>query len=125
MHIIPTIIAALAGFAAVSASPFRRTTGTVEGDIATIQSDVISLDSKIKSFSGSLLDALSFLTAYESLSSAITTTTADINASTAFSSSESAVLADQIGGLTNDIIVTLGDAVAKVFFESYVLLRCG
>ncbi|KAI3396070.1 hypothetical protein diail_487 [Diaporthe ilicicola] len=91
----------------------RRTAAEIEADIATASSDLTSFDTAINGFTGSLIQALSLLTSYNSLASAITTATSDVTSTGALAASDSATIYTAVSSLTDQITDTLSDATAK------------
>ncbi|KAG6354755.1 hypothetical protein INS49_003836 [Diaporthe citri] len=95
-------------------SPFeRRTPAKIKADIATVSSDLTSFNTAINAFTGSLIQALSLLTSYNNLASAITAATAEVTSTGAIAAADSATIYADVQSLTAQITDTLGDATAK------------
>lgn len=92
----------------------KRTAKVIESDISTVSSDLTTFDNDINKFTGSAIQALSLLSAYETLDSAVNTATSDITSTGTLSSSDSATIYTAVSSLTTQITTTLSDAVAKV-----------
>lgn len=92
----------------------KRTAAEIEADIATVSSDLTSFNTAINAFTGSLIQALSLLTSYNTLASAITAATAEVTDTGALTSAESATIYADVDSLTAQITDTLSDATAKV-----------
>jgi hypothetical protein len=115
MQFSKIVMASLMGLAL--GSPIdRRTAAQVEADIATISSDLTSFNTAINGFTGNLFQALALLTSYNSLASAITTATSQVQSTGALAASDSATIYAAMQSLTAQITDTLGDASAKVGF---------
>lgn len=100
----------------------KRTAAQIESDISTVSSDLTSFDKSINAFTGTLIQALSLLSSYETLSSAVEATTSKVTSTGDLSSSDSATIYSAVESLTTQITDTLSDAVAKVrriFMISY------
>ncbi|KAG8162594.1 hypothetical protein KVR01_008359 [Diaporthe batatas] len=91
----------------------KRTPAQVEADIADISSDLTSFNTAINAFTGSLIQALSLLTSYNNLASAITTATSQVTSTGALAAADSATIYADVQSLTAQITDTLGDATAK------------
>ncbi|KAJ0117407.1 hydrophobic surface binding protein a [Diaporthe amygdali] len=112
MQFSKILITSLFGLAV--ASPIdKRTAAEIETDIATISSDLTSFNTAINAFTGSLLQALSLLTSYNTLASATTTATSEITSTGALAASDSATIYASVSSLTTQISDTLSDATAK------------
>ncbi|KAF3763238.1 hypothetical protein M406DRAFT_356982 [Cryphonectria parasitica EP155] len=91
----------------------KRTAAEIESSIASISTELTTFDNDINAFTGSLLQALALLTAYDSLDSAVTSATSDITSTGALDESDSATIYADVSSLTTQITTTLSDAVAK------------
>lgn len=113
MQLSKIIITSLFGLAL--GSPIdRRTAAEIETDIATVSSDLTSFTTAINAFTGSLLQALSLLTSYNTLASAITAATSEVTSTGALAAADSATIYTSVSSLTTQITDTLSDATAKV-----------
>lgn len=102
-------------FSLALASPItKRTAATVETDIATIVTDLTAFDTAINKFTGTLVTALSVLSAYNTLDTAVNTATADITSTGTLDSTDSATIYAAVSSLTTQIASTLTDANAQV-----------
>lgn len=96
------------------ARPSIRTVATVEADIAGVSTDLTSFDASILAFTGKLTQALALLSAYDTLSSAVQSTTTAVTSNGALDSADSATIYASVTSLTTEIEKTLTDAVAQV-----------
>lgn len=113
MQFSKIVMTSLLGFAL--GSPIdKRTPAEIEADIATVSSDLTSFNTAINAFTGSLLQALSLLTSYNTLSSSIDAATAEITSTGALAAADSATIYADVDSLTAQITDTLSDATAKV-----------
>ncbi|KAJ4387379.1 hypothetical protein N0V93_007970 [Gnomoniopsis smithogilvyi] len=100
-------------FSLAFAGPMKRTAATIESDIATISTDLTSFDASINKFTGTLIQALALLSAYDTLDAAVTTATSDITSTGTLDASDSDTIYTAVSSLTTQIETTLSDAVAK------------
>lgn len=116
MHFPQIALFGLVGVGAVHAAAVldKRTAAQVESDIATVSADLASFDNAIQSFTGSLLQALSLLSAYNTLSSAVEAATAEVTSTGTLASGDSATIYAAVDSLTAQISTTLGDVTDKV-----------
>jgi hypothetical protein len=105
----------LLGLSLVNASPIVKR--SVATDITTITSDVQKLDSDVTSWDGSLLTAIPLLSDVTTIKNDINTAITDTKSSSAFSSSDSTTVTNEIVALQPIIATTLNDLVAKVSFK--------
>lgn len=96
------------------AHPTIRTAAAVESDIAVVAKDLTAFDTSIKAFTGSAIQALNLLSAYNTLATAVETATAAVTSTGALASTDSATIYASTASLTTQITTTLADAVAKV-----------
>jgi hypothetical protein len=113
MHFSKIALFSLIGFA-VAAPLEVRTASQITSDINTVDSDVATFDSDIKSFSGSLLQCFIMLSAYDSLDSAVKTTTSDVKSTGTLNAGDSATVFMSVATMTSDFETFLSDATAKV-----------
>lgn len=92
----------------------RRTAAAIESDLATVSTELTAFDKDINAFTGTLLQALALLSAYDDLADAVTTATSDVTSTGALSATDSATIYATVDSLTTQITTTLSDAVAKV-----------
>lgn len=98
----------------------KRTAAQIEADIATVSADLTSFDNAINKFTGTLLQALSLLSSYNTLSAAVEAATSGVTSTGTLSSTDSATIYADVADLTAQITTTLSDAVAKArFFFSF------
>lgn len=116
MHFPQIALFGLVGVGAVHAAAVldKRTAAQVESDIATVAADLTSFANAIESFTGSLLQALSLLSAYNTLSSAVEAATAEVTSTGALASGDSATIYAAVDSLTAQITTTLGTVTDKV-----------
>lgn len=108
-------ITSLGLFSLALASPIKkRTAATIETDIATISTDLTAFDAAINKFTGTLVTALSVLSAYNTLDAAVNAATADITSTGTLDSADSATIYASLSDLTTQISSTLTDANAQV-----------
>lgn len=111
----------LVGMAVATPVHHKRTAAQIEADIATVSSDLTSFDNSINKFTGTLLQALSLLSSYNTLSSAIEAATSEITSTGTLSSTDSTTIYTDVEDLTAQITTTLSDAVAKASAPSILM----
>ncbi|POS77628.1 hypothetical protein DHEL01_v203992 [Diaporthe helianthi] len=112
MQFSKIVMASLLGLA-LGSPVDKRTPAQVEADIADISSDLASSNRAINAFTGSLFQAFSLLTSYNSLASSITTATGQVTSTGALAAADSATIYADVESLTAQITDTLGDVTAK------------
>jgi hypothetical protein len=111
MQLSKMTLFALVGLA--SAAPVKRSASTIESDISTISSQLSTVDGDVNSFTGSLLQGLVLLTAFDSLQTDVTTATSAITSTGTLSNSDSATIYSDLSALVTKIGTVLTDVTSK------------
>ncbi|PWY87337.1 hypothetical protein BO94DRAFT_585885 [Aspergillus sclerotioniger CBS 115572] len=108
-----SLLAALLAVSATASPIIKRDAATVLSDLETILSDVETLDSVVSSWDGSLLTALTILTDYNNLKSALDTAITDTEATSTLSDSDSSSITSEVQTLGTSIVATLDTIIDK------------
>ncbi|RAK97630.1 cell wall mannoprotein 1 family protein [Aspergillus ibericus CBS 121593] len=109
-----SLLATLLAVSVATASPItKRDASTVLSDLKTILSDVETLESVVSTWDGSLLTALTILTDYNNLKSALDTAITDTAATSALSDSDSSSITSEVQTLGTTIVATLDTIIDK------------
>ncbi|PYI06446.1 hypothetical protein BO78DRAFT_368804 [Aspergillus sclerotiicarbonarius CBS 121057] len=91
----------------------KRDASTVLSDLETVLSDVETLESVVSSWDGSLLTAVSILSDYNDLKSALDTAITDTEATSTLSDSDSSSITSEVQTLGASIVATLDTIIDK------------
>lgn len=101
----------------------KRTAAQIESDLSTVSTDLTAFDASINAFTGSLIQALSLLSSYNTLAGAVTAATSEVTSTGALASSDSATIYAAVNSLTTQITTTLTDTSAKVIYHPQGCVR--
>lgn len=118
-----SLLAALLAVSTTASPIIKRDAATVLSDLETILSDVETLNSVVSSWDGSLLTALTILTDYNNLKSALDTAITDTEATSTLSDSDSSSITSEVQTLGASIVTTLDTIIDKVRLVSGYVIR--